>query len=187
MRCALWTTPLNRSCRSITGADTAAQPASAHLPHQLASTTFASAAPTAPAWLPAAAAAPCPACSRPRACDRSWASRIQDSRTRCFSSLVSRGSLTTLMGDSKWSAGSSTAASTSSVSLGPIICALLYRQLQTQRHDGPVVLFWPHVDDVSEASPPVCDTCGRIHVDPGVRESLVKLGQGSELIIALDQ
>src|SRR5215831_4788313 len=121
------------------------------------------------------------------ACDRSWASRIQDSRTRCFSPLVSRGSLTTFMGDSKWSAGSSTAASTSSVSLGPIICALLYRQLQTQRHDGPVVLFWPHVDDVSEASPPVCDTCGRIHVDPGVRESHVKLGQGSELIIALDQ
>ena len=101
--------------------------------------------------------------------------------------LGERGSLTTFMGDSKWSAGSSTAASTSSVSLGPIICALLYRQLQSQRHDGPVVLFWPHVDDVSEASPPVCDTCGRIHVDPGVRESHVKLGQGSELIIALDQ
>src|SRR5262249_53020543 len=60
----------------------------------------------------------------------------------------------------------------------------LCRQLQTQRHDGPVVLFWPHVDDVSEASPPVCDTCGRIHVDPGVRESHVKLGQGSDLTTA---
>jgi hypothetical protein len=61
------------------------------------------------------------------------------------------------------------------------------RVLQTQSCDGSVVLFRPHVDDVSEASAPIRDTCGRIHVDSGVRELHVKLGQGSELIIALDQ
>lgn len=60
-------------------------------------------------------------------------------------------------------------------------------QLEAQCQDGPVVVFWPHVDDVSEASPPVCHTCGCIYVYPGVRESHVNLSQGSELIIALDQ
>jgi hypothetical protein len=59
--------------------------------------------------------------------------------------------------------------------------------LQSQRLDGPVVVFWPYIDDISETSTSVCHACGRIHVYPGIRESPVKLGQGSEFVVALDQ
>jgi hypothetical protein len=66
-----------------------------------------------------------------------------------------------------------------------VLCSLV--QLQAQCHDGPVVFFWPHVDDISKASTSRLPRLWTHTVYPGIRESPVKLGQGSELIIALDQ